>query len=88
MAPQKIYLLRAPSIFKFIWSFAKQFFDQHIQDMISITNHSNYLDVISQDIDLQVLPAAVAPGIGTGQGMPGYFDHIIWELDRFPRLRN
>jgi hypothetical protein len=60
------------------------FFDQHIRDMITLASHSDYLEVLSKAIDLEVLPPCVAPGHGKGKGMPGYFEGIIWEGGPIP----
>lgn len=73
---KRIILIRAPSIFKFIWSVARHFFDQHIQDLIVFGNHSDYLEVLEEYIELENLPPCIAPKQGKAGAMPGYFEKV------------
>ena len=52
--------------------------------MIVMTTKDDYLDVLSETMDLEVLPHCVAPGVGKGGGMPDYFDHVHWEGGPIP----
>lgn len=76
---KRIILIRAPSIFKLIWSVAKHFFDQHIQDLIVFGNHSDYLEVLEEYIELENLPPCIAPKQGKAGAMPGYFEKVSLE---------
>jgi hypothetical protein len=53
--------------------------------MIVIGSPTDYLDVLGEVIDLEVLPSCVAPGYGKGKGMKGgYFEDLIWEGGPIP----
>ena len=52
--------------------------------MIIMTSHSDYLEVIQDYVELEKLPACVAPGIGKGKAMPGYFENIHLEGGPIP----
>lgn len=84
---KRIILLRAPSIFKMIWSVAKHFFDQHIQDMIVFATVSDYLEVIQDYIDLENLPPCIAPEDGKAGAIPGYFEKVSLEGGTFNKTR-
>ena len=62
----------------------KHFFEPHIRDMLIVTTQDDYLDVLARDIDLEVLPPEIAPGVGRGRGMPGCFENIHWEAGPIP----
>lgn len=53
---KRIILLRAPSVFNFLWSIAKQFFPPEAQKLMVFTGPSNYLQVLDKYIDRKVLP--------------------------------
>ena len=58
---------------------AKHFFEPHIREMLIVSSQDDYLEVLSKDVDLEVLPPSIAPGVGRGRGMPGYFDNVLWQ---------
>ena len=71
----RIILLRAPAIFKVIWSIAKHFFDPHIQDMIVFSSHKDYLEVVQEYVGLENLPPCLSEK-GKAKAMPGYFEMV------------
>jgi len=78
-------MANAPSAFKYIWAVAKFAIDEHIRDLFVVTNHANYLEVLSQYVDPEVMPPCMTPnGEGCGKGMPGYFENIHWEAGHVP----
>jgi CRAL/TRIO domain len=75
---KRIIVARAPAIFKLFWSLIKHFFEPHIRDLVTFTTHANYLDVLDQYIDREVLPPELCSTSGVGIVMPG-FEHIHLE---------
>lgn len=69
---KRIILIRAPSIFNAVWRAVKNFFDEDLIDRMIFTKPDNYLDILSQYMDLDVLPPCINPkGHGeTAVGMP------------------
>lgn len=83
---KRVIILRAPSIFQWGWNkVVKHFFDEHIRNIIVFSSADDYLDVLDQYVDLKVLPECLAPGHGTGQAMPGYFQKIHLEGGMVPK---
>lgn len=79
---KRIIIIRAPSIFRYIWAVAKHFFRQSARDKMVFAN-KNYLDVLDTYIDRSVLPPSIAPG-GRGKvamGMPPLIGDVDLEKD-------
>ncbi|CAB9508025.1 SEC14-like protein 5 [Seminavis robusta] len=82
---KRVIILRAPAIFEWGWnSVVKHFFDEHIRKMITFTSAEDYLQVMDKYIDLEVLPDCLAPGIGKGKAMPGFFETVRLEGGLIP----
>jgi len=62
---KRIIIIRAPSIFRYIWAVVKHFFRQSARDKMIFAN-KNYLEVLDKFIDRSVLPPSIAPD-GRGQ---------------------
>jgi hypothetical protein len=77
-APSKrIIIIRAPALFRWIWSMAKPLFSQKVRDkMIFVTGgkEDSYLQVLQDYMDLNVLPPCIYDqGQGTTvRGMPPF----------------
>ena len=56
---KRIILLRAPSVFSFLWSIARNFFPPEGQKLMIMTGPSNYLQVLDKYIDRKVLPPCI-----------------------------
>lgn len=56
---KRIILLRAPTVFNFLWNIAKHFFPPEGQKLMVFTGPSNYLHVLDKYIDREVLPPCV-----------------------------
>jgi hypothetical protein len=84
MAKQCIFI-RAPRIFRMAWSIAKHFYDDRVHDRFVFSNHDNYLQVLSNYVDLEVLPPFLYPR-GKGETMPGFFQKIHLEGLKIPAL--
>jgi hypothetical protein len=62
-----IYITRVPKLFEVVWKIIRHFFhSSNLQKMI-ICSCSDYKTVLSQHMDLQILPDCIVPGIGQGQ---------------------
>jgi CRAL/TRIO domain len=72
---KRIIVARAPAVFRVFWCIVKHFFAPHIQELITFTTHADYLDVLDQYVDREVLPPELCPTYGVGTFMPG-FEHI------------
>lgn len=64
---KRIILLRAPSIFQFIWNIAKHFFPPEGRKLMVFTSPSNYQQVLDQYVDRDVLPPCICK---EGKGSP------------------
>lgn len=64
---KRVIVIRAPSIFRVMWSLAKHVFNREAQEKMIFTSNSNYLEVLNEYIDLNVLPSCIYP---QGQGEP------------------
>ncbi|CAB9510011.1 SEC14-like protein 5 [Seminavis robusta] len=74
---KRIFVIRAPAVFKMAWRLVKYFFDQEKRDAIIFATKSDYLDVLGKYMDLRDLPDIIAPGIGQAKGYPGtYFERV------------
>jgi len=72
---KKLIVLRAPNIFRIIWTIAKHFFDPGVVKKMTFTGHANYKQVLREHLDLEILPDCVVPeGKGkAAEGLPGNF---------------
>jgi hypothetical protein len=73
---KRIFIIRGPSIFNLIWSIVQHFIDEKMKRIIVFAASSDYLDVLDQYMDLDVLPKCIYPdGKGEGGiGMPKSLD--------------
>lgn len=62
---QRMIIIRAPSIFRYVWAVAKHFFRQSARNKMIFAS-KNYVEVLDNYIDRHVLPPSIAPG-GYGQ---------------------
>lgn len=58
--PQRVIIIRAPSIFRYIWAVCKHFFRQSLRRKMIFAG-SNYLEVLDEFIDRHVLPPSIDP---------------------------
>lgn len=69
--PQRMIIIRAPSIFRYAWAVAKHFFRQSLRRKMIFAS-KNYLRVLDEFVSRDVLPPSIAEG-GIGKvaiGMP------------------
>lgn len=73
---KRIIILGAPAFFMFIWSIAKNMFDPGVLAKVIICGSDEFLDVLGQHMDLDVLPPCINPS-GHGEAvdsMPPNFE--------------
>lgn len=68
---KKIIIIRAPTVFRMAWSVVKRFFDPHIVDKMVFCGDKDYLQVLEQYVDLDVLPPCINPQ-GHGEAVDGH----------------
>jgi CRAL/TRIO domain len=76
-ASKKIIVIRTPALFRMGWNLVKPFFDKYVVEKMVFCGHHDYESVLSQYVDLTILPPDLLPGIGQGRaevGMPHRFD--------------
>jgi CRAL/TRIO domain len=76
-AGKKLLVIRAPSLFKVIWNVVKHFFDPGVRSKMVFCGLNDFREVLSEYVDLEILPDCVVPGIGVGKpilGMPPRFE--------------
>lgn len=83
---KRIILTRGPRIFQMAWKVAVHFYDQRVHDKFIITSKDDYLQVLSQYINLEVLPSVMYPSGGKGSQMPGFFEKIHMEGGPIPDI--
>ena len=74
---KKIIILRAPVLFHIVWNVVQHFFDANVRAKMIFTTQSNYVEVLSQYMDVSILPPCVIPSVGKGgalDGMPSNFE--------------
>jgi len=71
-------------MFEVGWNIVKHFFDPHIQELIVFASPEHYLQILDEYIEIERLPECIAPGIGKGQAMPGYFQQVHLEGGPIP----
>jgi len=67
---KKIFLVRVPTLFKVIWGIVSTFFDKALVQRVAICNSKNYQKVLSELVDLRLLPDSIVPGIGQRDHVP------------------
>lgn len=80
---KKILLLRAPRIFKLVWSIAQHFVHESVKKLISFSTQQDYLEVIDQHMDRSVMPACICPVEGRGRAIVG-FENVKLEGGQLP----
>jgi CRAL/TRIO domain len=80
-----IILLRAPRIFKLVWSLAHPFVHDSVKKLIVFSTEHEYLEVIDRYMDRRVLPACICPAEGRGEGTLG-FEKVKMEGGQLPSL--
>ena len=53
----RFVVLRAPVIFRVVWSIAKHFFDPHVVPKFVFCGKENYRQVLEEFVELKVMPA-------------------------------
>lgn len=74
---KKIIVIRAPSLFTTVWSIVQHFLDPGVRQKVVLCGMHNYKEVLSEHVDLKILPDCMVPGIGEGKaasGMPSNFN--------------
>jgi hypothetical protein len=73
---KKLLIVRAPTLFRMIWSMAKHFFDPGVVRKMVFCGVNDYQTVLEQYVEIEVLPEEIVPVIGRGkavEGMPSNF---------------
>lgn len=65
------------------WNVAKHFYDSRVHHKFVFSSHDDYLEVLGEYMDLDVLPSVIYPE-GTGTQMPGFFELIHMEGGLIP----
>ena len=81
---KRIILVRGPRLFHMAWKIAVNFYDQRVHDKFIFSGKDDYLQVLSQYMDLDVLPPVLYPEGGKGSPMPGFFEKIHMEGGPLP----
>ena len=68
---KKIIIIGVPSAFMVVWKTVKHFFDEGTVNKMVFSSSQTALKVLSDYVDLEVLPACLAPGVGRGRGIDG-----------------
>ena len=55
--------------------------------MIVLTNHTDYLDVLEEYVDLEVLPPCISGDKGKGKAISGYFDKVSLDGGPIPKKK-
>jgi CRAL/TRIO domain len=66
-------IIRAPSIFRYVWAIVKNFFDPWAVAKMTFTGPEDAEEKLSRFMDLKVLPPCISPKHGKGkaaEGMP------------------
>jgi CRAL/TRIO domain len=74
---KKLIVIRAPALFAILWNILQHFFDPRVRSKIVICGITDYKQVLSEYLDLEILPDCIVPGIGNGkavEGMPSNFE--------------
>jgi len=82
---KRVIIIRAPSVFTIAWSICKHFYTPHFKKIFTFANNGNYLDVVDEFIDREVLPPIINPETGKGTPMPGYFEQVHMEGGKIPQ---
>lgn len=69
-ATKKIIVIRAPAVFCAAWAIAKRFFPPFVHEKMCFCGIHNYLDVLRNHVDLDVLPPCIYAE-GTGDVVDG-----------------
>ncbi|CAB9524318.1 SEC14-like protein 2 [Seminavis robusta] len=67
---KRMIIIRAPALFRVAWSIVKHIFPASARKKMVFTNSNNYLDVLDQYIDVDLLPPCINPN-GHGRTAPG-----------------
>ena len=66
---KKIIIIRAPTLFRFVWAVVKRFFDPYVVSKMEFCG-DNYCQVLEKHMDLAVLPPCIYPE-GKGEAVAG-----------------
>ena len=69
---KRIIVLRAPLIWKLFWGLIKHFFEPYIRELVIFTTEADYLEVLDQYVDREVLPSVICREHGKGNVMTGF----------------
>ena len=84
VSPQRVLIIRAPSVFKFIWGLCKHFFDPELRAFfIFASGEADSQQLLEKYIDPDVLPHCIHPGGKDGRVARGY-EHVIMEGGPLP----
>jgi len=74
---KRIFFVRAPKVFMMAWKIAQHFYDRRIHNKFIFAGHDEYVDVLSEYMDLEVLPTVLYED---GKGQPlGWFEKVHME---------
>ena len=78
----RVIIIRAPALFRYVWSFLKPFLTETVKEMITICTAADPLPELAEYVDLDVLPTCINPD-GHGDVVPE-FKPIVWEGGPIP----
>ncbi|CAB9505535.1 SEC14-like protein 2 [Seminavis robusta] len=64
---KRVFVIRAPRIFKVIWKIVQHFLEDRMKKLLIFASEGDYLDVMSEYIELENLPPCIYEG-GHGEG--------------------
>jgi hypothetical protein len=65
--PGKIFIIRVPVLFEMLWKVIRHFFPSRDLQKMVICSCSDYKSILSEHMDLSILPESVLPAIGKGK---------------------
>lgn len=80
---KRVIILRAPRIFRVLWSIAQHFVHDSVKKLIVFSTPQDYLEVLDQYMDRSVLPPSICPDEGQGCGTVG-FEKVRFEGGELP----
>jgi hypothetical protein len=84
---KKVLIINASAIFRFVWALFKPFVFPHLRALMEVAPEGEETEqLLSEYIDLQVLPEIIVPGKGQGKPVPGLSPD--WEAQLLPPPRD
>jgi len=74
---KRLLIIRAPMIFRIVWSIAQHFCSDDLKRKIIFCNARNLLPMLDKYIDREALPSCIAPLEGKAQPAPGFSPNLL-----------